>query len=64
MKLNNVDHLSSISFSSNVKKNRNVAAKKTQGFGQQLADGTIRAFTISGVADDDIQDVSNVKSNT
>lgn len=56
MKLNNVDHLGSVSFGSNVKKNRNVSAKKNQGFGQQLADGTIRVFTNANVVDDDIED--------
>jgi hypothetical protein len=56
MKLNNVDHLSSVSFHSTIKQNRNVSAKKNQGFGQQFADGTIRAFTVTSIIDNDSQD--------
>lgn len=56
MKLNNVDHLSSVSFSSTIKKNRNVNAKKNQGFGQQMADRTVRIFSISSTNDNEIED--------
>jgi hypothetical protein len=63
VKLNNIDHLSSISFSSNIKKNRNVSAKKNQGFGQQMADNTLRVYSKSSVIDNDIKDFHKEKSN-
>ena len=47
IKLNNIDHCSSISFSSTLKQNRNVSAKKNQGFGQQLGDECLRIYTTS-----------------
>ena len=63
IKLNNIDHLSSVSFSSTIKKNRNVSAKKNQGFGQQMADGTLRVFSKSSVMDNDMEDSCTEKSN-
>ena len=63
IKLNNIDHLSSISFSSTIKKNRNVSAKKNQGFGQQMADNTLRVFSKSSVIDNDMIDNYTEKSN-
>ncbi|WP_462411685.1 hypothetical protein [Neobacillus sp. Marseille-QA0830] len=63
LKLNNIDHLSSMSFSSTIKINRSVSAKKNQGFGQQLADKTLRAFSIHSTVDNDAQDVYSVKKN-
>lgn len=62
-KVNNSDHLSSISFSSTFKKNRNVSAKKNHGFGQQMADGTVRIFSKSSVIDNDRADSYTEKSN-
>ena len=62
IKLNNVDHLSSISFSSTIKKNRNVSAKKNQGFGQQMADGTLRVFSTTSIMDNDIRGFLHTKS--
>jgi hypothetical protein len=62
-KLNNIDHLSSISFSSTIKKNRNVCAKKNQGFGQQMADNTLKVYSKSSVIDNDIEDSYTGKSN-
>ena len=63
IKLNNIDHLSSVSFSSTIKKNRNVSAKKNQGFGQQMADNTLRVYSKSSVIDNDIEDSYTEKSN-
>ncbi len=63
IKLNNVDHLSSVSFSSTIKTNRNVCAKKSQGFGQQLADLTLRSHTIHSTNDNDLYDVYSEKNN-
>jgi len=56
LKVNNVDHLSSISFGTTEKIGRNVSAKKTQGFGQQMADYTLRAYNSHHVLDDDAID--------
>jgi hypothetical protein len=63
MKVNNVDHLGSISFGSTEKIGRNVAGKKTQGFGQQLADFTFRAVNIHYSLDDDMIDQFSIKNN-
>jgi hypothetical protein len=62
IKLNNIDHGSSISFSSTLKQNRNVSAKKNQGFGQQLADGCLRIYTTSATLDHDVEDSSSRKA--
>lgn len=62
-KVNNVDHLASISFGTTKKVGRNVSAKKTQGFGQQMADNTIRAFNNHYVLDDDFLDQPAIKIN-
>ncbi|WP_419887036.1 hypothetical protein ACN6MT_15985 [Neobacillus niacini] len=61
IKLNNIDHGSSISFSSTLKINRNVSAKKNQGFGQQLADGCLKIYTTSTILDHDIEDSNSQK---
>lgn len=63
IKLNNIDHCSSISFSSTIIQNRNVSAKKNQGFGQQLADGCFRINTTSATFDHDVEDFLIQKSN-
>jgi hypothetical protein len=62
IKLNNVDHLSTVSFSSTIIHNKNVSAKKNQGMGQQLADGTWRAFTVSSTLDNELQDSTSQKT--
>lgn len=62
MKINNIDHLGSISFSSTVKKNINVSGKKNQGFGQQLADETFRIFSQTSIMDQDMEDSSTKKT--
>ena len=62
-KLNNTDHLGSISFGSTIKTNRNVCAKKNQGFGRQMADKTLRIFPKTSVIDNDMGDSYTEKSN-
>ncbi len=61
IKLNNVDHLSTVSFSSTVKQNRSVSAKKNQGFGQQFADGVKRVSSVTYVMDDETVDSIRIK---
>ncbi|MHC0038044.1 hypothetical protein [Pseudoneobacillus sp. C159] len=63
IKINNVDHLGSVSLSSTIKQNRNVAGKKNQGFGQQMADGCLKIFTISSVNDNESVDSYFQKRN-
>ncbi|MFB6366772.1 hypothetical protein ACFCP7_22435 [Paenibacillus elgii] len=63
IKLNNTDHMASVSAGSNYMVNRNVKAKKTQGFGQQLADSVFRFDTISMVLDGDIIDTESCKTD-
>ena len=63
IKINNLDHLGAVSFSSTVKRNRNVSSKKNQGFGQQMADGTFRIFSQSSIMDQDMEDSSSRKTN-
>ncbi|MBS4213915.1 MULTISPECIES: hypothetical protein [Neobacillus] len=62
-KVNNLDHLSSISFGTTVKVGRNVCAKKTQGYGQQHADYCVRTFNSHYVLDDDVIDQFSAKFN-
>ncbi|MCM3766419.1 hypothetical protein [Neobacillus niacini] len=62
LKVNNLDHLGSISFGTTVKVGRNVSAKKTQGFGQQHADSCLRAYNSHYVIDNDTVDQYSVKS--
>ncbi|WP_338448201.1 hypothetical protein R4Z09_18395 [Niallia oryzisoli] len=63
IKLNNIDHLSAVSFGATIKTNRNVSAKKNQGFGQQFADGSIRIDTASSVLDNETLDSYSQKTN-
>jgi hypothetical protein len=63
IKLNNVDHLSQVSFGSTIKRNRNVSAKKSQGFGQQMADGCLRIFSVSSTTDNDVLDSASQITN-
>jgi hypothetical protein len=44
--------------------NKNVSAKKNQGFGQQHADGTLRAFTVSSTIDNELQDSISQKTTS
>lgn len=63
LKVNNCDHLGSISFGNTEKIGRNVCAKKTQGFGQQMADYTFRTYNSHYVLDDDAVDSFTAKMN-
>ncbi|MBW5444937.1 hypothetical protein GE107_02510 [Cohnella sp. CFH 77786] len=63
IKINNVGHQSGVSFGTTVKTNRNVNAKKNQGFGQQFADGVLRCATVHMVLDDDLADAVRAKIN-
>ena len=62
MKLNNVDHAAVVSLGRTVQTNRNVKVKKTQGFGQQLADRVLRFAPVQAVRDDDPSDACRIKS--
>ncbi|MCM3588304.1 hypothetical protein M3182_21605 [Mesobacillus maritimus] len=61
IKLNNLDHGSSLSLSSTLKQNRNVAAKKNQAFGQQFGDECLRIYTKGTTFDDDVEDANAQK---
>jgi len=61
IKINSSDHLSSVSFGQNFIIGENVAGKKNQGFGQQIADLTIVAVPIQTTLDNDIIDNSSIK---
>jgi len=61
MVLNNCDHAGAVSFGVNEKLNRNVSAKKNQGYGQQFADLTLRLATIQLVLDDERIDTFSSK---
>lgn len=63
IKINNADHLATVSFGSNYLVNRAAKAKKTQGFGQQHADSVIRYDGLYFVLDEDILDKAAVKIN-
>jgi hypothetical protein len=63
LKVNNVDHLGSISFGSTVKVGRSVNAKKNQGFGQQLSDYTVQSDNLHYVLDKDSLDKYTIKIN-
>ncbi|MGV3489214.1 MAG: hypothetical protein ACO1OC_11605 [Tuberibacillus sp.] len=63
LKVNNLDHLGAISFGTTKKMVRNVCAKKTQGFGQQMADYTLRGVNMHCVLDDDVVDLLSMKRN-
>ena len=63
IKVNNLDHLGSVSFGSTIKVGRHVSAKKTQGYGQQMADCVPRAVNLHCVLDDDFLDQPSTKNN-
>ncbi|GIP40193.1 hypothetical protein J31TS4_34730 [Paenibacillus sp. J31TS4] len=56
MTIRNADQNSTISLGSVWAVSRKVTAKKSQGFGQQLADRTVRLFPIAMTLDDDLVD--------
>jgi hypothetical protein len=61
IKINSPDHLSSVSFGQNFIINANVAGKKNQAYGQQMADTTIVAAPILITIDNDEIDTSSIK---
>lgn len=63
LKVNNADHLGSISFGNTEKIGRNVKGKKTQGFGQQHADFVLRGFNAYYVLDNELIDKFTTKIN-
>jgi len=62
LKINSPDHLSSVSFGSNLLIGINVSGKKNQGFGQQFADCSLSAIPIQIILDNEIMDSSSQKS--
>ena len=63
MKINSPDHTSAINLGSAFLIGNNVYGKKTQGFGQQMADDTVTVIPIHIVLDDDVIDSPNDKQN-
>jgi hypothetical protein len=63
IKINSPDHLSSVSLGQNFIVGENVAAKKNQGYGQQMADLTIVAVPILITIDNDQIDTTSIKIN-
>lgn len=63
LKVNSADHGSAISFGTTNKIGRSISGKKTQGFGQQMADYSFQAVNIHYVLDDDSIDQPSVKIN-
>ncbi|MCQ6280393.1 hypothetical protein [Bacillus sp. EB600] len=63
IKINSPDHLSSVSFGQNFIIGENVAGKKNQGFGQQMADFTMVAVPIQITLDNDLIDIPSIKIN-
>ncbi|ULT54625.1 hypothetical protein L1999_15820 [Neobacillus drentensis] len=63
VKINSPDHSSSINFGPTLLKGINVYGKKSQGFGQQMADATVTVIPIHLVLDDDLIDSPNSKQN-
>lgn len=61
IKINSPDHLSAVSFGQNFIVGENVAAKKNQGYGQQMADLTIVAIPILITIDNDQIDIPSIK---
>ncbi|WHY75162.1 hypothetical protein QNH20_13475 [Neobacillus sp. WH10] len=63
MKINSASHKCAVSVGPTFLKNINVAGKKNQGFGQQMADFSIAAVPINIVFDDEIIDIPSMKRN-
>lgn len=59
----NADHSSTVSVGSTVQVNKAVSGKKNQSFGQFLADGCPRFFTVSELIDDDMIDSFSKKQS-
>ena len=63
VKINSPDHSSSINFGPTLQKGINVYGKKSQGFGQQMADCTVTVIPIHLILDDDLLDSPSSKQN-
>jgi hypothetical protein len=61
IKINSPDHLSSVSLGQNFIVGENVAGKKNQGYGQQMADLTTVAVPILITIDNDQIDIPSIK---
>ncbi|WP_027724585.1 hypothetical protein [Tuberibacillus calidus] len=61
IKINNADHSGRVSLGSTIQIGRHVCAKKSQGFGQQMSDLTLRAFNWHAVRDDDVLEQQTIK---
>jgi len=63
MKINSASHKCAVSVGPTFFKKMNVAGKKNQGFGQQMADFSITTVPINIVFDDEIIDIPSIKRN-
>lgn len=61
IKIGSPDHKSAINFGANFLTNMNVAGKKNQAYGQQIADDLFTMIPIGAVFDDDIIDLPSIK---
>jgi hypothetical protein len=63
VKINSPDHSSFINVGPTLLKGMNVSGKKSQGFGQQMADDTVTVIPIHLILDDDLIDSPSSKQN-
>lgn len=63
LKINSCEHKSTVSIGANLQKEKNVSAKKNQGFGQQLADFSSLITPIGITFDEDKIDSLSIKNN-
>ncbi|HEX7056781.1 MAG TPA: hypothetical protein VF260_06250 [Bacilli bacterium] len=56
LKINNAEHGSGLSFGVNKRVGIFNSAKKTQGFGQQMASRTVQFAPFAGISDADLSD--------
>ncbi|WP_423802286.1 hypothetical protein [Neobacillus sp. SAB-20_R2A] len=62
LKVGTPDHKSAVSFGQNIYLGINTVGKKTQGFGQQMADDSTTVFPIGIIFDDEMIDMPSIKS--
>lgn len=63
LKINSADQSSRISLGSTVIKGINVAAKKSQAFGQHLSDSSVQINPVGATNDNDFLDAASDKMN-
>ncbi|WP_253701172.1 hypothetical protein [Bacillus sp. FJAT-29814] len=63
-RLGTPDHKSAVSVGTNLMHGVNVAAKKSQGFGQQMADGLVIFQSVHITFDDEIIDMPSIKKGS